>query len=74
MASCGPGLDYMLETFPFSEVLKMIFTGSGDCTNIDWRFLGLSMPAWVLIALLALTVLGILNNLRRTARASFLDA
>jgi disulfide bond formation protein DsbB len=46
---CGPGLDYMLETFPLTSALPMIFKGSGDCSEIAWRFLGLSIPAWALV-------------------------
>ena len=63
--SCGPGLDYMLDTFPLGEALKKVFSGSGECAEIVWQFLGLSMPAWVLIWVLGLGVAGIWNNLRR---------
>ena len=63
--SCGPGLDYMLDAFPFAEALKMVFTGSGECAAIDWSFIGLSMPAWVLIAIVAMTGSGLWNNLLR---------
>ncbi len=45
---CGPGLDYMLEAFPLSKAVKMVFTGSGECAQVDWKFLGLSMPEWTL--------------------------
>ncbi len=47
--ACGPGLDYMLEAFPFWDVLARVFRGSGECAEVDWLFLGLSMPAWNLI-------------------------
>jgi disulfide bond formation protein DsbB len=63
--SCGPGLDYMLDTLPFTEVLSTVFKGSGECAEIVWQFLGLSMPAWVLIWVTALGVTGVWNNLRR---------
>ena len=49
--ACGPDLDFMLDTFPFLEVLRTVLSGSGECANIAWQFLGLSMPAWVLILL-----------------------
>ncbi len=65
--SCGPGLDYMLDNFPLGDALKMVFTGSGECANIDWQFLGLSMPAWVLIAVIGLGGAGFWNNLRKPA-------
>lgn len=54
--SCGPGLGYMLDTFPLAQTLKMVFTGSGECAEVHWTFLGLAMPAWSLICLLALSL------------------
>ena len=44
--ACGPGLDYMMSAFPFQEMIKMVFTGSGECHDINWSFSGLSMPFW----------------------------
>lgn len=45
---CGPGLEYMLEAFPFMEALRMILSGSGECAEVQWTFLGLSIPEWSL--------------------------
>ena len=59
---CGPGLDYMLEVFPLTETLKMAFTGSGECAEVSWSFLGLSMPMWSLLWFLGLGCLGLLRN------------
>lgn len=58
-ASCGRDLYGMIETFPLKHAIPMIFQGSGECTKIDWMFLGLSIANWsfvcfVVIALLAL--------------------
>jgi disulfide bond formation protein DsbB len=64
--SCGPGLDYMLDNLPLSDVLKMVFGGSGECAEVVWQFLGLSMPAWVFIAIVTVGAGGIWNNLRKT--------
>ncbi len=63
--SCGPGLDYMLETLPLTEVLSKVFSGSGECADVVWQFLGLSMPGWVLVWVIALGLTGVWNNLRR---------
>ncbi len=65
---CGPGLDYIREVFPLMEELKMVFTGSGECAEIDWSFLGLSMPAWVMIWFVALAALAVAANWRPVAR------
>ena len=62
--SCGPGFDYIIDSFPLSEALSLIFTGSGECASTDWQLIGFSMPAWVLISLVCIAVLGIWNNLR----------
>jgi disulfide bond formation protein DsbB len=60
--SCGATLDYMLDIFPLSEVIRKVLTGSGECAKIDWTFLGLSMPGWVLIVMLTLGTVGIAAN------------
>lgn len=62
---CGPGLEYMLDVFPLTDTIRMVFTGSGECANVDWSLLGLSMPAWVLIAFIGLGAAGVVNQLRR---------
>ncbi|MGB5345977.1 MAG: disulfide bond formation protein B [Woeseia sp.] len=62
--ACGPGLDYIIDAFPLSDALRMIFTGSGECATIDWRFLGLTMPAWVAICFAVLLAAGLYANLK----------
>lgn len=62
--ACGPGFDYIVDAFPLNDALKMIFTGSGECATIDWRFLGLTMPAWVAISFALLIIFGLYGNLR----------
>jgi disulfide bond formation protein DsbB len=47
---CGPGLDYILEVFPLNEALRLVLHGSGECAEVLWRFLGLSIPGWTLVA------------------------
>ena len=59
---CGATLDYMWDVFPAMDVLRKVLTGSGECAKIDWTFLGLAMPAWVLIWLVVLGTLGVLVN------------
>lgn len=60
--ACGPGLDFMMGTFPFMEVLEMVLSGSGECAEVSWRFLGLTMPAWTLLWFVALGVWGVWIN------------
>lgn len=62
--ACGPGLDFMLDTFGLGEVLQMVLSGSGECADVAWRFLGLSMPAWVLLWCAALGLFALWANWR----------
>ena len=62
--ACGASLDYMLDVFPLTDVLRKVLTGSGECARIDWTLLGLSMPGWVLICVLLLTIAGVAVNWR----------
>jgi disulfide bond formation protein DsbB len=62
--ACGATLDYMLEVFPLMDVIRKVLTASGECAVVDWSFLGLSMPAWVLISLVGLGAWGIIANWR----------
>jgi disulfide bond formation protein DsbB len=69
--ACGPGLDFMLDAFPLAEAVQLVLSGSGECAEISWSLLGLSMPAWVFIALLALAIFGIAVNVLNVFRQGF---
>jgi len=47
--ACGPSLEYMLDNFPFSEALKLVLMGDGNCAETVWTFLGLSIPEQTLV-------------------------
>jgi len=53
---CGPGLEYLLESFPLADLLPMIFQGEGECTAIDWSFLGLSIANWSFVCFTAVLI------------------
>ncbi|WP_423813251.1 disulfide bond formation protein B [Psychrobacter sp. 219-2-C] len=68
--SCGPGLDYWLDTLPMQQVLKEVFAGSGECASIEWTFMGLSIPeqSLILFSVLILVHLLIFWRIVRPAR------
>lgn len=45
---CGSGLEVMLETLPFFDVMAKVLKGTGDCALVQWTFLNLSIPEWAL--------------------------
>lgn len=63
--ACGPGLQYMFENFPLTQALELLFRGDGNCAVVDWSFLGLSIPAWVLVACVGLLLVNLWQLLRR---------
>lgn len=38
---------------PLHEWIPQVFAATGDCGDIDWRFLDLSMPQWMLVLFIA---------------------
>ena len=62
--ACGPGLDFMLETLPWQQLLETVFKGSGECAEIGWTFLGQSMPVWTGLLFLALIIAALWNGWR----------
>lgn len=58
---CGPGLDYMLETFPLGQALQMILSGSGECAEVGWSFLGFSIAEWSLLWFLIFLITGLVS-------------
>lgn len=58
--ACGPSLDYMLEVLPWADILSVMLRGSGDCAEVQWVFLGLSIPGWSLVAFAALALVSLI--------------
>jgi disulfide bond formation protein DsbB len=67
--ACGPGFDYMMDAFPLSQALRMIFAGSGECAEIDWTLFGLSMPVWTLVGFVVLALWAVWTAMRRSPSA-----
>lgn len=59
MYSCGRDFYGMIEAFPLKRAIPMIFRGGGDCTQIDWTFLGLSIANWSFLNFLLIGVLSL---------------
>lgn len=65
--TCGPGLDYMLENFPMSELWKELMHGSGECAEKSWTFLALGIPEWSLLWYALLGAWAVLIAFRKPA-------
>tara|TARA_B000000475_G_scaffold165398_1_gene133122 strand:- start:1498 stop:2016 length:519 start_codon:yes stop_codon:yes gene_type:complete len=54
--SCAPDIDYLFSTLPFLEVLILAFSGDGNCAEVLWSFMGISIPGWLLIGFVCIAV------------------
>ena len=68
VSSCGRDFYGMIENFPLQRAIPMIFKGSGDCTKIDWTFLGGSLANWSFIAFSAVIAVGVTLLVRQWRR------
>jgi disulfide bond formation protein DsbB len=68
--TCGTDLEFLLNTFSISEAFPKIFAGTGSCSKVDWKLLGLSIPEWALVWFLALGALALWAAFSRRARAA----
>ncbi len=57
--ACGPGLAYMMEQFPLMRMLQSVLSGSGECAEAAWRFLGLTIAGWSLLWFVLLGVFAV---------------
>jgi protein dithiol:quinone oxidoreductase len=67
VADCGPDLEFMLDSFPLAQALPMIFRGAGDCSKVQWTFLGLSIPEWALMWFAGIALASLYVILRKGA-------
>jgi len=56
---CGPDLAFMLEAFPFMQMIDSVLRGSGECAEVQWRMLGFSMPEWMVAIFLIMTLISL---------------
>lgn len=63
--ACMPGIEYLVEVLPMSELVSIMFSGTGDCAEVQWRFLGLTIPGWTLIVFIGYVILGVLELIRK---------
>ena len=63
--SCGIPVDYLFENFSLTEAVTMLLQGDGNCAEVQWQLMGLSMPSWVMISFAGFGLLGVVQLLRK---------
>lgn len=65
--SCGRDFYGMIENYSFSRAVPMIFRGSGDCSAVDWTFLGGSIANWTFLCFVGFALVLLVLLLRGQA-------
>lgn len=69
--ACGPDLYFMMDNFPLAKVFAKLFQGSGECAEVTWRFLGLSIAEWSLAWFVVFVAIALYAMLRRERQSFF---
>lgn len=67
-ASCGRDFYGIVGTFPLLQALPMLLKGSGDCSAVDWTFLGGSIANWsclMFVLVFIFSAANLVNGVRR---------
>ena len=68
VVNCGRDFYGMIENFPIGRAIPMIFRGTGDCSKVDWTFLGGSIANWSFVVFTGIVVLGLVMAVRQWRR------
>ena len=69
VVSCGRDFYGMIETFPLQRAIPMIFKGGGDCSQVDWTFLGGSIANWSFVCFTLIFLIAIAAMLTKPKAA-----
>ncbi|HEY7772469.1 MAG TPA: disulfide bond formation protein B [Marinagarivorans sp.] len=62
--ACGPDIAYMFDNFPLMDALNLLLRGDGNCAEVAWTFLGVSIPGWTLVAFAGLAAFNLWQFIR----------
>ncbi|ETI60547.1 disulfide bond formation protein B [Marinomonas profundimaris] len=71
LPACLPGLSYMFEVFPWQEIMEAMIMGTGECGDVVWTFLGISIPGWTLVAFVGMAIVNLVIALRANKKTFF---
>jgi len=56
---CGADLSFMLEVDPIFDVIQNVLAGSGECAEVQWSWLGFSMPEWMILVFVVMLLISL---------------
>ena len=63
--SCGRDPFNMVNKIPLADLIPKVFAGQGDCTAVDWTFLGGSIANWSMLCFAGIIVALVIALIKR---------
>ncbi len=63
--SCGMPVEYLFDNFSIIKAITMLLDGDGNCAEVKWQLMGLSMPGWVMVSFVGFGLAGLVQLLRK---------
>lgn len=65
---CFPGIETIFARNPFFDALAIVFGGTGECAEVSWTFLGLSIPGWTLVAFVCFAIVAVFQIIQAQSK------
>ena len=62
---CGASLDYMMQVLPLTEVIKKVFIGGTECSQVNWTLWNVSLAELSLLCFAGLFVVSMWQLFRK---------
>ncbi len=72
--ACGPSFEYLMDTLPLDALLNIMLEGNGNCADISWMYMDMSMPEWMRLIFIVFAVAGVISLIISWRRGNRLQA
>ncbi len=63
--ACGPPADYLFDALPLMDVIPLLMRGDGNCAEVQWTLIGISIPGYTLMAFGGLALVALWQVFRK---------
>lgn len=71
LPACLPSLSYMFDVFPWQDIMRSMIMGTGECGDVVWTFLGISIPGWTLMTFVCIALINVIIALTIRKKTSY---
>ncbi|MGU9977677.1 MAG: disulfide bond formation protein B [Candidatus Oxydemutatoraceae bacterium WSBS_2016_MAG_OTU14] len=71
---CLPDLGFMLDEFPLLETIQTVLSSAGECAEIDWTLLGMTIPQQTLLVFILVAVLSLILFFKKSPSSNKINS